>query len=147
MKQSNCWFDMAATLKSWSSCPYRKPRKTDGKPYQSSGGACSDKTFVTLDLGDLHAIGAVTLINYFGDGRRSQCQSLALSVTGEFGGEEKVVWQTKGSEWGPVQTKEGIRHEFPEVRSPIASSAPCGPLCILPDFSISLMLDYVTCRY
>jgi hypothetical protein len=73
---------------------------------------CSDEPlYVTLDLGGLHSIDGVTVWHYYGDTRAYCGQKIAISTTGDFGGEEVVVYDT-GSDYGPPETVNGNAFHF-----------------------------------
>jgi hypothetical protein len=75
-------------------------------------GSCKKPLWVTVNLGNYYEVGSVTVWNYYGDRRRYCGQKIALSMTGDFDGEEKVVYDTKGG-YGPWETVNGSSHPFP----------------------------------
>eukprot|EP01051_Picozoa_sp_SAG22_P027842 SAG22_NODE_9526_length_585_cov_0.728395_1_plen_125_part_01 len=59
-----------------------------------TGGVSGCSLWVTIDIGSVHNVNAVTIWHYYGDTRAYCGQKIALSATGEFGGEEQVVYNT-----------------------------------------------------
>ena len=49
---------------------------------------------MTIDLGALHSMNGVTIWHYYGNQRAYCSQKIAVSMTGEFSGEETVVYDT-----------------------------------------------------
>ena len=75
--------------------------------------SCREPRYLTVDLGKHYSIGAVTLWNYYADGRKYCGQKLAISRTGQFAGEESVVWATN-ERYGPKEIQAGNKHMFKE---------------------------------
>ena len=68
--------------------------------------SCSDQLYVTVDLETTVMISSVSIWHYYGDQRRYCGQKVAVSATGEFRGEETVVYNT-GLSYGPPETPTG----------------------------------------
>ena len=85
-------------------------------PNSPSGGPCEctpeSALYVTVDLGDHYYVTGVTLWHYYADGRAYCAQKIALSVNGNFAGEENVVYDT-GTEYGPPESADGNAFTFP----------------------------------
>ena len=73
--------------------------------------SCAQSLYMTIDLGAFYEVGSVTIYNYYGDTRKYCGQKLALSTTGDFNGEETVVYDTK-QDYGPPEKKTGNNHMF-----------------------------------
>eukprot|EP00750_Incisomonas_marina_P004237 INCI13453.3.p1 GENE.INCI13453.3~~INCI13453.3.p1 ORF type:complete len:3980 (-),score=725.08 INCI13453.3:2233-13494(-) len=71
----------------------------------------SGSRYVTVDLGSEYVITSVTLWHYYADIRQYCSQSVLLSKTGAFTGEEVKVYST-GTGYGPVETAEGHTINF-----------------------------------
>ena len=57
---------------------------------------------MTIDLADYYYVTGVTIWHYYGNDRAYCSQRLAMSITGEFAGEEYVGYDT-GAEYGPPE--------------------------------------------
>ena len=79
----------------------------DNSPSGTSS-SCDSPLYVTVDLGQEEEVGAVLLIHeHDGTGSRQHCgQKVAVSTTGEFAGEEVVVYDTEMGV-GPPETASG----------------------------------------
>eukprot|EP01052_Picozoa_sp_SAG31_P022602 SAG31_NODE_1805_length_7233_cov_5.304738_2_plen_1964_part_01 len=62
--------------------------------------------YITVDLGALQTVTGVTVWHYYGDVRRYCNQRIALSTTGLFDGEEKVIYDTRDG-CGPLENRDG----------------------------------------
>ena len=72
--------------------------------------SCSDGSmYVTIDLGEEYWVTSVVIWHYYEDIRQYCSQSVLLSRTGSFSGEEVDVYNT-GTGYGPVETAAG--HEI-----------------------------------
>ena len=74
--------DMNHSPGAWTSSPH------------STQGTCATQAYVTIDLGALHSLSGVTIWHYYGNQRAYCSQKIAISMTGEFSGEETVVYDT-----------------------------------------------------
>ena len=74
--------DMDHTPGAWTSSP------TADLP------TCASQAYMTIDLGDVYTTTGSTIWHYYGNDRAYCSQKLAMSVTGEFAGEEIVVFDT-----------------------------------------------------
>ena len=70
--------------------------------------SCSEQLHVTVDLQEEVMISSVSVWHYYADPRRYCGQKVAISLTGEFRGEETVVYNT-GLSYGPPETTDGHR--------------------------------------
>jgi len=57
-------------------------------------GDCSTNVYMTVDLGAVYDTTGVTLWHYYGNDRAYCNQKLAISTTGLFAGEERVIFDT-----------------------------------------------------
>lgn len=101
-----CLVDGRHFPNSWKGCPnhHRKCPASDKPGLEDTGDW--DPAWVQLDLQSPHFIGDVTVWHYYADGRRYCKQSIKVSMTGEFSGEEETLWDTKGG-WGDPETAAG----------------------------------------
>ena len=89
---------------------------TDGKLDNHFGHGIAGRAWVQIDLGAPQEIAFVRLWNYFRDGRTFHGNRLALSPTGEFAGEETVVFDSrKQGEY--AETPRGRVFALPPVRA------------------------------
>ena len=72
---------------------------------------CDESVYITVDLGRVFSLSSVTIYHFSGDERRYCGQKISTSVTGEFAGEDTVVYDT-GAEFGHVETAEGFTVRF-----------------------------------
>ncbi len=73
-----------------------KPEKlTDGKFDDWLGHGTEGEAWVQVDLGDARKVAFVRLFNFFRDGRTFHGSRVAISTTGEFAGEEKVIFDSR----------------------------------------------------
>ena len=86
--------DMSHAPGEWTSSPY------------GDSPDCSTRLYVTVDLGMIYPVDGVTIWHYHGDDRSYCGQKVAVSATGQFTGEEIVVFDT-GLEYGPTETEHG----------------------------------------
>ena len=70
--------------------------------------------YMTIDLGTPCLITGVTIWHYYGNARAYCAQKIALSTTGDFVGEETVVYDT-GSDYGPPESSSGNAFVFPAM--------------------------------
>ena len=100
-KKANCLIDTVTSPQSYAMCPHStSPLKH-----------CQERRYVTIDLTDYFLVDGVRIFNYHADSRRYCGQRILLSETGEFKGEEVVVYDTKGN-YGPQETNHGNLHGF-----------------------------------
>ena len=81
------------------------PEEWTSSPFGDSPD-CSTRLYVTVDLQENYPITGVTIWHYHGDDRSYCGQKVALSATGQFRGEEIVVFDT-GRNFGPTETEQG----------------------------------------
>ena len=81
--------DMSHAPDEWTTSPNNNAAHPD----------CSTRLYVTIDLQANYLVDGVTIWHYHGDVRSYCSQKVALSSTGEFNGEEVVVFDT-GTEYG-----------------------------------------------
>lgn len=86
--------------------------------------------YVTVDLGSEYVVTSVTLWHYYADVRQYCSQSLLLSTTGAFAGEEVQVYST-GTGYGPVETAEGHTINFNATTARCVSSKSSSPAHVL----------------
>ncbi len=75
------------------------------QPIVTSGVTCAAPAWVKMDLGTLRVITSITLWHYYPD-RRNCGQTLEISDTGVFGGEQVSILNT-GSDYGPTEYSDG----------------------------------------
>ncbi len=78
----NAVIDMDHTPGAWTSSP------------TADYTTCAEQAYMTIDLGSAHTTTGATIWHYYGNNRAYCSQKLAMSVTGEFAGEEVVVFDT-----------------------------------------------------
>eukprot|EP01043_Picozoa_sp_COSAG02_P000061 COSAG02_NODE_1_length_108762_cov_456.708287_61_plen_619_part_00 len=86
--------DMSHAPGEWTSSPF------------GDSPDCSTRLYVTVDLQEIYPVDGVTLWHYHGDDRSYCGQKIALSATGQFQGEEQVVFDT-GRDYGPTESEQG----------------------------------------
>ena len=98
----NTVIDMVHSPSEWVNSP-------DGGPCE-----CTPESalYITIDLGNFYYITGVTIWHYYGNDRAYCAQKIALSTTGDFVGEEQVVYDT-GTEYGPPESPNGNAFVFP----------------------------------
>jgi hypothetical protein len=74
--------DMDHTPSAWTTSP------------TADYGTCADQAYMTIDLGSAHTTTGAAIWHYYGNDRAYCSQKVAMSVTGEFAGEEIVVMDT-----------------------------------------------------
>jgi hypothetical protein len=82
-------------------------------PYLDSA-TCSNPSFVTIDLGSLKVITSITVWHYYLDTRRYCGQTLEISSTGVFGGEQTYIMYT-GTSYGPSEYSDGNTYSVSNV--------------------------------
>ena len=63
--------------------------------------------YVDVDLGAAYDITAVTIWHYYLDTRQYYSQTIEISETGQFSGEEVILYETGAGKLGPVETAAG----------------------------------------
>ncbi len=96
---------------------YGKPNAlTDGKLDDHFGHGTAGHAWVQIDLGTVQTIACIRLWNYFRDGRTYHGNRLAVSETGEFSGEETMIFDSRKQ--GEYQeTADGRIFAFDPVRA------------------------------
>merc|ERR1711964_568466 len=74
--------DMDHSPGAWTSSPH------------AGADTCATQAYVNIDLGAPHSLSGVTIWHYYGNQRAYCSQKIALSMSGEFEGEETVVYDT-----------------------------------------------------
>lgn len=70
---------------------------TDGRFDAHLGHGVEGLAWVQVDLGEVQPVAAIRLWNYFRDGRTFHKNRLAISPTGKFAGEERVIFDSERS--------------------------------------------------
>ena len=98
----NTVIDMVHSPSEWVNSP-------DGGPCE-----CTPESalYITIDLGQPCEVIGVTIWHYYGNDRAYCAQKVAVSLTGEFDGEEYVAYDT-GTEYGPPESPQGNAITFP----------------------------------
>ena len=94
--------DMSHAPDEWTSSPF------------GDSPDCSTRLYVTVDLGQSYPVDGVTIWHYHGDDRSYCGQKVALSATGQFMGEEIVVYET-GQLYGDKETERGKAIVFDRI--------------------------------
>merc|ERR1740117_926242 len=76
---------------------------------------CSTRIYATVDLGAIYALSGVTIWHYYGNDRAYCSQRVAVSITGNFNGEEYEVYNSGDGENGPPEAVEGNAFTFSET--------------------------------
>lgn len=87
---------------------------TDGKLDSYLGRLGDGPAWVQIDLGEVQPLAYLRLWHYYQDGRSYRGNRVALSATGEFAGEEKVVYDSE-LQGEYVEQEEGKLLAFPPV--------------------------------
>ncbi len=95
-KMTNLALGKPVTTNSTDTITHGRPELlTDGKLDDHFGHGTAGHAWVEIDLASVQRIAFVRLWNYFGDGRTYHGNRLALSPTGEFAGEETLVFDSR----------------------------------------------------
>jgi len=95
-KMTNVALRKPVSTNSTETITYGKPDSlTDGKLDNHFGHGTAGHAWVQIDLGTVQPIAAIRLWNYFRDGRTYHGNRLAVSPTGEFGGEETMIFDSR----------------------------------------------------